>query len=92
MTRAQIRAARGLLSWSQRVLADRSGVSEATIKRMEAGDAPLQGRYDTVARLRRAFEEAGVVFLSENGGGPGVRLDKHSLANSTKGGDEERTD
>ena len=28
----------------------------------------------TLAAIRRALEEAGVQFIAENGGGPGVRL------------------
>ena len=30
----------------------------------------------TVDRLRTALEQAGVEFIEENGGGPGVRLRK----------------
>ena len=34
--------------------------------------------YDrTLADIRRALEDAGIVFIDENGGGPGVRLRKH---------------
>ena len=29
--------------------------------------------------IRRAFESAGVEFIDENGGGPGVRLQKRQL-------------
>ena len=33
--------------------------------------------YDrTLADIRRALEDAGIVFIDENGGGPGVRLKK----------------
>ena len=33
--------------------------------------------YDrTLADIRRALEDAGIVFIEENGGGPGVRLRK----------------
>ena len=33
--------------------------------------------YDrTLADIRRALEEAGIIFIDENGGGPGVRLTK----------------
>jgi hypothetical protein len=30
----------------------------------------------TLAALKRAFESAGIEFINENGGGPGVRLSK----------------
>ena len=75
LTISQIRAARGLLGWSQSDLAERAGVSLPTVKRVEAGTGP---RVSDAARnkLRRTFESAGVEFIDENGGGPGVRLRK----------------
>jgi predicted transcriptional regulator len=68
----QIKAARALLAWSQDDLADRSGVSQPTIKRLEAAGGELGGRGETQEKLRRALEKAGVVFT--NGHEPGVRL------------------
>ena len=75
LTISQIRAARGLVGWSQSDLAERAGVSLPTVKRVEAGTGP---RVSDAARnkLRRTFESAGVEFIDENGGGPGVRLRK----------------
>ena len=70
----QVKAARALLGWSQSDLAAASGVSLPTVKRLEAGDGDLGGRAATVAAIRAALEAAGVVFLDQNGGGPGVRL------------------
>lgn len=75
-TRAQIRAARALLGWSQADLAERAGVSLPTIKRLEPGDEPLTGSHQTIDAIRRALETAGVIFVAENGEGPGVRLRK----------------
>ena len=72
-----IRAARALLRWEQRRLAEASSVSLPTIKRLEAKPGPLLAHASTVAALRRALEVAGVEFIDENGGGPGVRLRKH---------------
>jgi transcriptional regulator with XRE-family HTH domain len=72
----QIKAARALLAWSQSELARRSGVSEPTIARLESADGELGGRGDTVRKIRTALESAGVEFIDENGGGPGVRLRK----------------
>jgi transcriptional regulator with XRE-family HTH domain len=66
---AHIRAARGLLHWTIRDLAEKSGVHRNTITRME-NDAEVHG--PTMAAIVRAFEEAGVEFL--NDGEPGVRL------------------
>ena len=74
ITSEQCRAARGLLAWSQQDLADKSGVGIVTIHQLEAGTS--QPRRATTDVVRRAFEAAGVVFIDENGGGPGVRLKK----------------
>jgi predicted transcriptional regulator len=71
-----IRAARALLRWEQRHLADASSVSLPTIKRLESKPGILTAHGSTVACLKRAFESAGVEFIDENGGGPGVRLRK----------------
>jgi transcriptional regulator with XRE-family HTH domain len=70
----QIKAARILLGWSQDDLATASKVSLPTIKRLEASDGPVGGRETTGAKLTSALEVAGVEFISENGGGAGVRL------------------
>jgi transcriptional regulator with XRE-family HTH domain len=72
MKRSQLRAARALLEWSQERLAEASGVSLPTIKRLEPGEGPITGRFDTVEKLRRALEVAGVEFT--NGHEPGVKL------------------
>ena len=72
MDRSQLRAARALLGWSQERLADASGVSIPTIKRLEPGVGLVQTRVDTLDKLRRALEGAGVEFT--NGGEPGVKL------------------
>jgi hypothetical protein len=51
-----------------------ANVSVPTIKRLEAQDGPLGGRNETGRKIRLALESAGVEFIDENGGGPGVRL------------------
>ena len=71
---AQCRAARGLLAWSQQDLAGEAGIGVVTVHQLEAGtSAP---RRATLEVIKRAFENAGVEFIDENGGGPGVRLHK----------------
>ena len=70
----QIKAARSLLAWSQHQLAAAAGISVPTVKRLEAHDGPLGGRDETAGKIRSALEKAGVEFIEENGGGPGVRL------------------
>jgi transcriptional regulator with XRE-family HTH domain len=65
--------ARAALQIGVRELSDAAGVSPTTVSRMERGD-PLYPR--TIAAIRTALEAAGVDFIDENGGGPGVRLRK----------------
>jgi transcriptional regulator with XRE-family HTH domain len=72
----QIKAARALLGWSQDQLAAAAKVSIPTIKRLEAHDGLLGGRADTGEKIETALKNAGVEFIDENGGGPGVRLRK----------------
>jgi transcriptional regulator with XRE-family HTH domain len=76
ITPEQCRAARGLLAWSQNELAKRARVGVVTVHQLEA--ASSQPRPATLDVVRRAFESAGVEFIDENGGGPGVRLRKRS--------------
>jgi len=72
----QVKAARALLRWSQSDLAEASGVSLPTIKRLEAEAGEFGGLASTVDAIRAAIEAAGVLFIPENGGGAGVRLRK----------------
>lgn len=72
----QIKAARALLGWSQADLAQHSSVSEPTIARLESTDGELGGRVGTGEKITSALEKAGIEFIAENGGGPGVRLRK----------------
>ena len=73
LTIEQLRAARGLLGWSQSKLAARAGLSLPTVKRVEA-EFGARVSDDARNKLQRALESAGVEFIQENGGGPGVRL------------------
>lgn len=68
----QIRAARALLRWEQRDLAQASLVSLATIKRIERRPGPIHGQAATLRALQLTFEAVGIAFL--NGGEPGVRI------------------
>jgi predicted transcriptional regulator len=64
------------LRLSQADLAEAASVSLETIKRLEAMQGELKVRLDTLTRIKDALERAGVEFISENGGGAGVRLAK----------------
>ena len=71
---AQSRAARALLNWSRKDLAEASKVAERTIVDFERG---ARAPYDRTLRdVREALEEAGVIFVEPNGEGAGVRLKK----------------
>lgn len=73
----QIRAARALLDWSQPKLAEASGLSLPTIRRMEGPIGPGRSSAANVDAVRKALEKEGVVFLAAGEtttGGPGVRL------------------
>nr|WP_045368316.1 helix-turn-helix domain-containing protein [Methyloceanibacter caenitepidi] len=72
LTPSQCRAARGLLDWTQVQLANAAGVGVVTIRQFEGGGA--DPRQATITVIRLALEKAGVTFIGENGGGPGVRF------------------
>ena len=80
----QLKAARSLIGWSQEELASAANVSVPTIKRLEAVEGPLGGRQTTVEKIRAALEKAGIGFIDENGGGPGVRLRKRQRSKKQK--------
>ena len=79
-TGRQIAAARVLAGLSQADLATNAKVSVPTLRRMEASDGPATGMANNVDAVRRALETAGVIFIDENGDGPGVRLRKDGAA------------
>lgn len=61
----QIRAARALLGWSQGDLAERSGLSQTGIARIENGTNQPNSR--TLQKINTAFESAEIEFLGESG-------------------------
>lgn len=74
LTPGQCRAARALLGWSQDELARAAGVARKTVTDFELENRIPYG--STIAEIRAALEKGGVEFISENGGGAGVRLRK----------------
>lgn len=73
LTIGQLRGARGMLGWSARELADKSGVGMATIQRMEKR-GPSISTVANVEAVKAALEKAGIEFIPQNGGGAGVRF------------------
>lgn len=71
---AQIRAARGLLGWSQGKLARAAGVGLATLQRIEQSEGVVKGNFATVLKIQIALEQAGIHFTDDEGGEIGVRL------------------
>jgi hypothetical protein len=76
LTSGQIRASRALLRWSAEDLAREAILGVATIKRAEAAEHGTSMTPANDLAVRRALEVAGIEFIDENGGGPGVRLRK----------------
>lgn len=68
----QIKAARSLIGWEQHDLASNSGVAISTVRRLESRSGPIGVRFETIAKICRAFEKAGIEFIGEPN--PGVRL------------------
>ena len=64
-TLEQIRAARALIGWSQKDLADHSGLSQTGIARIENGTNHPNSH--TIEKIQAAFDRADVEFLGENG-------------------------
>ena len=74
VTPAQCRAARGLANIDQTTLAEAASISRSVIVDFENGKrVPHKENLDAI---QKAFEDLGVEFIPENGGGPGLRLKK----------------
>jgi len=67
----QCKMARVALNWGVRDLAREADVSPDTVARFERGE---QLRAATITKLRATMERGGVVFIPQDGLGPGVRL------------------
>ena len=75
----QIRAARALIRWSAEDLAKETALSVTTIRRAELAERETSLTSANDRAIRQALEAAGVEFIDENGGGPGVRLLERQL-------------
>jgi transcriptional regulator with XRE-family HTH domain len=71
---AQSRAARALIEWSQEQLAIAAHLGLSTVRDFEKGRRTPT--HNNLVGIKSALEGAGVIFVQENGEGPGVRLRK----------------
>jgi transcriptional regulator with XRE-family HTH domain len=71
----EIRAARGLLGWSQEELAKAASVGISTVRRLEGARDQIRGSTEVLWKIQTALEKAGVEFIpADDTKGPGVRL------------------
>lgn len=71
---AQIRAARALVGLTADDLADRAGLSWATVQRFEAAEGIPPSRSGNLGKVQSALEAAGIEFIGDPITSPGVRL------------------
>lgn len=78
ITSSQLRAARALLGLDQKQLAEIADLSLPTIQRMEGSDDMIRGNVDSLSKLVKALNNAGIELIGEKvpsaGQGRGVRL------------------
>ena len=73
ITSAQIRAARGMLGWSRKDLSETSGISFASMIRLESFEGVPASNFKTLEAIKKAFEAAGIEFVGTPEEGAGVR-------------------
>ncbi len=67
LTSHQLRAARAILGWSARELAERAGIHITTVQRAERRDGPAGGNVATHDKIIRTLEASGIEFLNDDG-------------------------
>lgn len=75
-TSDQLRAARAMLRWSGKELAEKSGVGFSTLMKMESDPGVPNSNFKTFEAIRVTFERAGIEFIGSPDDAPGVRLRK----------------
>ena len=76
ITSDQIRAARALLRWSGKDLAERTGLGFSTLMRLEVLEGVPSAQAKTLEAIQKAFEQAGIEFIGTPEEGAGVRWRK----------------
>jgi transcriptional regulator with XRE-family HTH domain len=79
---SQCRGARALLDMTQPQLAAAAALGLSTIVDFEKSRRPVSK--DAIQAIYGALKRAGVDFIDENGGGPGVRLRKRPASKKSK--------
>ena len=79
----QVKAARCLVGWDQYELAVKAGVGIATIRRLERMSGTISAQFETVEKIRRALEGAGIEFIGEPKPGVCVRLSGAGLSSDS---------
>ena len=78
ITGTQIRMARAAVGWSLAELAAKSGLSEKTIRRLEADEDPVNTTIKTLSAIKLALEAAGIEFIGTPDDRPGIRIGRPS--------------
>ena len=73
ITSSQIKAARGLIGWTARELAEKAGIGFSTLIRLESVVGVPASHVKTLEAIKRAFEGAGLEFIGTPEAGAGVR-------------------
>ncbi|UGB25750.1 helix-turn-helix domain-containing protein [Methylorubrum sp. B1-46] len=86
ITPAQIRAGRGLLKWTQGVLAHRASISAVTLNMIESDQ--VAPRTKTLAAIRSVLEGEGIRFIGDESEGFGVVMRPRADASRRPGAQE----
>ena len=73
ITSDQIRAARALLRWSGKDLAEKTGLGFSTLMRLEVLEGVPSAQAKTLETIQKSFEKAGIEFIGTPEAGAGVR-------------------
>jgi len=73
ISRAQVKMARAALGWGVKTLGEKVGVATNTISRYENG---YDAYGETLRKIQRVFEDAGITFIEGKDGAEGVMVKK----------------
>ncbi len=73
ITSGQIKAARALIGWTARELAQRAEIGFSTLIRLESEEGVPSSNVRTLEAIKKAFEDAGIEFIGTPESGAGVR-------------------